>query len=158
MSLRNGLLGALAVLSVAGWASAAPADEVVTTTYYAGPNRGLLWSGAIAAGVPYISSVVVAAESSHPGDEALYIPVAGPWVDLAQRGGCPVSVMSCNGETLNKVLLVGDGLFQAVGSIAILAAFLAPEHRHHHYASEPKLQLAPLTLRGGSGFAVFGSF
>ena len=63
----------------------AQSHETVTTT---GPNRELLHSGILALGVPYVASVVVAATSDRTEDKHLYIPVAGPWMDLANRSGC----------------------------------------------------------------------
>jgi len=53
----------------------AQSHETVTTT---GPNRELLHSGIFALGVPYASSIVVAATSDRAEDKHLYIPVAGP--------------------------------------------------------------------------------
>ncbi|MFI5302306.1 MAG: hypothetical protein ACHREM_29795, partial [Polyangiales bacterium] len=46
------------------------------------PNPYLLATGFILWGVPYASSVVVAAQSSNPADQHLYISIAGPWIDL----------------------------------------------------------------------------
>jgi hypothetical protein len=155
MSLRKILLGALALSALAAWPSQAHAEEVV----YAGPNRPLLWSGVVTAGIPYIASVAVAAESSRTGDQSLYIPFVGPWVDLAQRGGCPVSLPTCNAETFNKVLLVGDGILQGIGAITILSSFFVPERVffRRRYANV-NFEVAPLTLRSGSGLAVLGTF
>src|SRR5580658_9317570 len=108
--------------------STARADEVVVReSVYGGPNRTLFWSGVFTAGVPYVASTIVGAESDYSPDRALFIPIAGPWVDLAQRGGCPISSASCNTETLNKVFLVGDGILQGIGAITIVSAFLFPE-------------------------------
>jgi hypothetical protein len=161
MSSLKVILGTLAAATVAAFAQSTRADEVVTReTVYLGPNRGLLWSGIVAGGGPYLASVIVAGESSNTSDHALFIPVAGPWVDLSQRGGCPVSQSSCNTETLNKVLLVGDGVLQAVGTIAILAAFLSPERDslRHRVATTPTLHITPTAGPTGSGLAVLGTF
>jgi hypothetical protein len=159
MSLCKVVLGSIAIATIAAWAPVATADEVVySETVYAGPNRALLWSGVVALGIPYTASVVVASESSRTGDAALFIPIAGPWVDLVQRSGCPVALTTCNGETFNKVLLVGDGLLQGVGAIAILSSFFVREHRHRTNASVPQLHFAPMSVRAGSGLAVLGTF
>ncbi len=157
--LLSTLATAIGVVS-AGWSTTARADEVVVKeTVYMGPDRGLLWTGVVAGGIPYIASVVVAAESDHTGDTALFIPVAGPWVDLAQRGGCPVANTSCNGETFNKVMLVGDGILQGIGALAIVSAFLLPERgRGRHASLSPELHFTPLTMPGGGGFAALGTF
>ena len=54
-------------------------DQTSTT----GPNRTLLHSGIWVLGLSYVPAIVVAAESSRSEDRKLYIPVAGPWMDLA---------------------------------------------------------------------------
>jgi hypothetical protein len=159
MSFRYAVLASIAAVIVAAWAPVSRADEVVySDTVYVGPNRALLWSGIVTLGVPYTASVFVAAESSRSGDKALYIPIAGPWVDLVQRSGCPVALTTCNSETLNKVLLVGDGVFQAVGTIAILSSFFVRHQRGRGRASGRELHLAPMSVRTGSGLAVLGTF
>jgi hypothetical protein len=87
------------------------------------PNRALLMTGLILGGVPYVGSVAVAATSGHPGDSNLWIPIVGPYIDVANRGGCPASG-SCAGETGNKALLVTDGVIQTIGAIEILGSFI----------------------------------
>ena len=74
-------------LTAASWSLGASAQsrETVSTT---GPNRALLHSGVFMLGVPYVASIIVAAGSDHPGDSNLYLPVAGPWMDLGSRGSC----------------------------------------------------------------------
>ena len=80
------LASAIACASTLSATSAgAQSHETVTTT---GPNRELLRGGILALGVPYAASVVVAATSDRSEDKHLYIPVAGPWMDLANRSGC----------------------------------------------------------------------
>ena len=102
----------------------AGAQEVRNTETH--PNRSMMTSGIFAFGVPYVASVVVAAGSSHPGDHDLYVPVAGPWMDLADRH-CPEGASPCNHEVLYQGLLVVDGIFQGVGALDIIGAFLFPE-------------------------------
>lgn len=83
-------------------------------------------SGLIAAGVPYVASMVVAGTSGHPGDKDLWIPVVGPYVDLGNRGGCPANE-SCGTEILDKTLLVVDGVFQTIGALEILGSLIFPD-------------------------------
>src|SRR4029077_11191764 len=89
----------------------------------------LLGSGIAVFGIPYITSVIVAASSDHDGDHHLYVPLAGPWLDMANRGSCPTGSNACDNETTYKVLLAVDGVFQALGAIEIVSAFLTPEKR-----------------------------
>jgi hypothetical protein len=154
-------VGVVAAAMIAG-SSAAHADEYVAKeTVYEGPNRALLWSGVFTAGVPYVASAIVGAESGYTPDRSLFIPIAGPWVDLAQRSGCPVAAATCNTETLNKVLLVGDGIFQGIGALTTVYGFLSPERHEVVTTSEalkPTIHVAPANVASGYGLAAVGSF
>jgi hypothetical protein len=167
-------LGGLAALAVGLSAQSARAQDAVVvapgnaprvraeTYVYAGPNRALLASGLITFGIPYFSSAIVAASSSHPGDAHLWVPIAGPWLDLGNRGGCPLSSTSCDQETTNKILLVGNGILQAAGAIQLIGAFVFPEHTIAVIpatAVTPKMTLTPTTMaRDGYGLAAVGEF
>jgi len=89
------------------------------------PSQPMLGSGIFTFGASYIPSIVVAAESNHPGDHDLYVPVAGPWMDLGSRH-CSMG-QRCDHEDLYKGLLIADGIFQALGALDIVSAFLFPE-------------------------------
>ncbi len=150
----------IVALSAGLWSSAASAQrrETVTTT---GPNRAMLRTGIFAFGVSYIPSVIVAAESYHSGDKSLYIPVAGPWMDLADRGTCGnLGQPSCDTETAYKVLLVVDGIFQGIGALDIMGAFVFPETRTVTISSgEPHVRVAPAYWgRNGYGFSALATF
>src|SRR5579859_7782694 len=126
-------------------ASAANAQTVVTTrpahetVVTGGPNSALLSSGLFAFGVPYVTSVIVAASSNFEPDKHLYVPVVGPWMDFANRGDCGgLAQRTCDNETANKVLLVADGVLQGIGALEIVGAFLTPE-THTVVATEPRI-------------------
>jgi hypothetical protein len=149
------------------WVSSASAQTVVTTrarsretVVSAGPNSALLSSGLFAFGVPYVASVVVASTSSESADKNLYIPVVGPWTDLANRSGCGgFGQRSCDTETANKVLLVADGIFQGIGALEIVGAFLMPETRTVYVAGEPRVLVGPSRVGySGYGLAAAGTF
>src|SRR5262245_57411965 len=104
----------------------APQPGAVTTETSTGPNTALITTGLVSFGLAYGSSVIVASQSNHQGDDRLYIPVAGPWLDLANRGGCSdINNSRCNGETTNKVLLVVDGVVQGAGVLAVVGGILS---------------------------------
>ena len=105
---------------------AAPHD---TITYEESmPNGALIASGLTMFGVSYIPSMIVAASSNQPGDTTLFVPIVGPWMDLAQRdSGCPYG--RCARDTGNKVILVMDGVFQGLGALQIAGGFLFPTTR-----------------------------
>src|SRR5882762_4110338 len=64
-------------------APAAPAAVVAERSVL--PNPGLLGVGIGTFVVSYGPAVAVGAISDHKGDHNLFIPVAGPWIDLGNR-------------------------------------------------------------------------
>jgi hypothetical protein len=150
-------VGALAL--VATTHSLARAERpVVTETVTTTPNRSLLHSGVVTLALAYVPAFVVATESSLEADQALYVPVAGPWIDLANR-----DCSTCTNETANKVLLVTDGIFQGIGALNILGAFVFPETRVVTAREKPaqvaRLRLSPGRFGSGSyGVLASGAF
>ncbi|WP_394846774.1 hypothetical protein LZC95_04830 [Pendulispora brunnea] len=144
------------------------------------PNRKLLIGGVLTLGVAYAPAAVVGSTSDHHGDRSLLIPLAGPWIDLADRGPCGGSgQQSCGDDTGNRVLIAVDGVFQAIGALQILGAFIWPETRRVEViegkgylapvaqkrsvpvAQQQKLQwqVAPARLgRSGYGMSLVGTF
>lgn len=147
------------VAASAGIAPVVHAQEAVDTRT-TGPNRALLHSGVGVLVLSYVPAVVVAATNSRPSDNNLYIPVAGPWMDLSDRGDC----RSCNHESLYKTLLVTDGIFQGLGALEIVGSFLFPEtttvHEHvaHREDLRPRVSFQPAMMGGGAGFLATGRF
>jgi hypothetical protein len=123
------------------------------------PNRPLLLTGAAVIAASYIPPVVVAATSEHKGDEFLYIPLAGPWIDLADRGGCGPN--SCEREGVYKGLLVTAGIAHLVGTGLIVSSLVVPEE-HTRTSAAAKTQ-KPMVLpaqvgRSGAGLTLVGTF
>ncbi|MGA2447429.1 MAG: hypothetical protein ABTD50_01995 [Polyangiaceae bacterium] len=86
--------------------------------------------GAVVLGLAYLPSAYVAAGSSLPADQALYVPVLGPWIDLANRPSCsqpvyPAGVTvpadACAPESAYRAALVTAGALQAAGAILLFA-------------------------------------
>jgi hypothetical protein len=159
MSQRVAVMTVTALSSIL-WVSRAKAQAVHETVTESGPNRALLSSGLFAVGVPYVASVVVATESDHAGDKNLYLPVVGPWLDLADRGGCNgVGQTPCTTETGNKVLLVLDGIIQGIGALDLVGAFVFPETRTVTVSERPRVFVAPAYLgKDGYGVAALATF
>jgi hypothetical protein len=135
-------------------------DETSTT----GPNRALLRSGVWTLGAAYAPALIVAVESNRTADKRLYIPVAGPWLDLSSRGKC-AATEKCDHETTNKVLLAVDGVFQGIGALNIIGSFLFPETRSvtvasngHKGASGFSIRVVPTRVEGAYGVAAVGKF
>jgi hypothetical protein len=142
------------------------ATERVPREHYIGPNRAMLTSGIVVLGLSYGISLGVAAESDHFGDSHLYVPIAGPWMDIADRGRCGSATTSACGdnETANKVGLAIDGVFQAIGAFSIVGAFLWPEEATTTVVAakteppKPQVHITPTAGRNGTGLAVIGTF
>jgi hypothetical protein len=185
--MKRHLIAALAATAVASpllaWTTTARAQDpngyyyAPTTVVppraestYAGPNRALLTTGLISFTGAYVPSVIVGAESSQPADHHLYVPVVGPWLDLADRPGCGIRSIGCDRETTNKVLIIASGVFQGAGVLTTLSSFIFPEHsttvttagtdtKQAAAADKPSVHVTPTDLgAGGYGLAAYGGF
>lgn len=148
----------------------APARRVVLEpqfeTIYDDYNAPVFTTGALIFGASYGASVIAAAQASDDnrerGFDRLYIPVAGPWLALSERGECPIASTACDRETTTKVLLVANGIFQAAGVLAMIDGILEPSSRRVQVRTtevDTKIRVTPATIgKGGSGVAVFGRF
>jgi hypothetical protein len=130
---------------------------------YTGPNRALIGTGLVTFALSYIPAVIVAGESRQPADRHLYIPVAGPWMDLANRPDCgPRGSVTCDTETTNKVLLAVSGVFQGLGVLTTLAGLFSTEHEGPQTVeaqTKPSVHVSPAQMgAGGYGLAAFGTF
>jgi hypothetical protein len=137
------LITSIGVIALMGFTRTASADDGVVVkdqVQTTGPNQTLLHSGIWIFVLSYVPAVIVAAESSRSGDKNLYIPVAGPWMDLATRGACAPNV-ACNNETVNRVLIVVDGVFQGLAALDFVGAFVFPETRTVTTSSSERAQL-----------------
>jgi hypothetical protein len=133
----------------------ARADTVVTDS--SGPS--LISSGLVTLGLGYGAAAIVAATSNHPGDNRLYVPVLGPWLDIGDRGSCPIGSNACDHETTNKILLIGDGIVQAAGAATILAGILTPGRTTVATKHFSIAQIVPVTFgQGRPGLAAYGWF
>lgn len=138
----------------------APRRDVITRQIVE-PNGALIASGVVMFGAAYGASVVVASQSNNPADSRLYIPVAGPWMDLAARPNCPSTLqIACRNETTNKVMLVADGVFQGLGALQMLGGLLFPETRTIVVSRTvaKDVHIAPTGGAGGVGMMAYGKF
>jgi hypothetical protein len=134
----------------------APRSDVVVREE-AVPNAGLILSGSLMLGITYTSSLIVGASSERDSDKHLYVPLAGPWIDLADRGGCDdAGGTGCDNETRNKVLLVADGIFQGIGAAQIVGGFAFPRRRV--VAKTADVRIVPNVGRAGYGLTASGTF
>lgn len=124
------------------------------------PNVPLITGGLVTFGLSYVPALVVASQSSQSADRNLYIPVAGPWLDFANRPGCGPGGASCNTETTNKVLLGVDGVFQGVGAVMTVLGLLTPETHTAAAANadKPTIHVSPTSVGTGYGLGAVGTW
>jgi hypothetical protein len=139
-----------------------PVKEKVRTTESTGPDARAVGGGIFTFGVSYAVAFGVAATSGHQGDRHLYVPLAGPWVDFGDRGACPTTG-SCGNETMFRVLIVADGIFQALGALSVVSGFLFPTTHEvttttATTTSVPTIRVVPDCSHGGLGLAALGTF
>jgi len=128
------------------------------TTEGSAPNSTMLGTGIAVLGLSYGSAVVVGATSARTDDRTLFVPIVGPWFDLANRPACGIGV-SCNDENTAKVLLVTDGVFQAIGTLSIVGSFLEPETRRVRTVQSGTVRLVPAYFGAGTpGLLAVGAF
>jgi hypothetical protein len=114
-------------------------------------------------GVSYGFAIGVASTSGHQGDSHLYVPIVGPWLDLGDRGHCPQAA-SCGNETAYGVLIVTDGVLQAIGALFVVGSFVFPTTRNVTTMTAtatmaPTVQITPVEYaHGGLGLAAIGRF
>jgi hypothetical protein len=112
--------------------------------------RGLWITGLALWGVAWVMDWAVTGLSQEPGDlrGVAFVPVVGPWVQLAMGQGSA----SSEGETL----LIADGIAQAAGlAMIVLGAVLKREVR---VRERPGLSVVVAPARGGASVGLSGSF
>jgi hypothetical protein len=105
------------------------------------PKKGLVIAGPIVFGVPYIFSASVAASSRYSPDRWLYLPVIGPFADLAARAsqqctsntvqvgpGQTDTTESCIDDSGARFTLMLDGLMQTAGATMLILGLALPTH------------------------------
>jgi hypothetical protein len=160
LALAAALLAGIAGVATTTTARAQTATRV-DTVQYAGPDRGLLRSGAWTLSLGYVPALVVAIQSPLPADRYLYVPVAGPWLDIAKRD-CD----GCRHEGLNQFLIAADGVVQGVGALEIVGSFLflertvttRPARRNSRSHTALNLRFKPTRVPGGYGVTAIGNF
>ncbi len=151
------LIACGALLSFSGIASA----QSDTVTEKGGPSRAMLFSGIGTFGISYGAAAIIGSASSLDADHRMVVPIAGPWMALSGRGGCGVGTpRTCDAATTDKVLIITDGVFQALGALLVVESFLNPETvtTTRAEATPPRVQVAPTFGANGYGLAAFGNF
>ena len=139
-------------------------------------KKGLVISGSIIFGVPYLLSMSVAASSRYEPDRWLYAPVIGPFVNLATRSdycnpngtsGTSTS-FDCADDSGVRFFLMMDGLMQVAGATMFVLGLALPttllvRDDAPYVGKKPANQFAwtvqPYAVgRSGYGLGVLGTF
>ncbi len=157
-----GLVAALA------WSTSSLADDSDLAGAESSPTASsgggaLIAIGFVTFGLAYAPAVSTATTSQVPIDKHLLVPVAGPWIDLANRPNCGPTGISCNAEIGNQALLIVDGFFQGLALIQILAGIGQVSHDMSTPVAKvdlkPSVRLRPAQIGAGAyGLAALGKF
>jgi hypothetical protein len=131
--------------------------ESVTVYERHRPNKAYLITGLSILGGTYATTAAFSAANGPVGDKDLYIPIAGPWINLANRtcsGACD------NTDTRDTALIVGSGVLQGVGAGLAIASFFIPEKTPvaRINAGPVKMNISPTASTGGGGLGAIGTF
>jgi hypothetical protein len=123
----------------------------------------LLALGGVTFFLSYLPAMTIANASGLAVDRQLYVPVVGPWIDLAGRPGCGPGSVPCNAEALNQGLLIADGFFQGLAVVQLLAGLSALAHESATPVAKaddrPGVRVSPVQVGGaGYGLAAIGKF
>jgi hypothetical protein len=116
------------------------------------PNRPLLATGSVLLVSSYVPAVIGAAISDRSDADRLYIPVAGPWMTLAQGP---------EEKAGHKALLVADGALQGLGALMMVSSLLIPERTTQNWyliGQNQKVRVGPQHMRAGFGLGASGRF
>jgi hypothetical protein len=116
----------------------------------------------------YLPAAVLGGASSSDWDKALLAPLVGPWIALGMRptpspASCDPDPTACVSDTASRAGYVVSGLVQAVGVMGILVGlpvtseYVPPEEARRRKVG-PSLHAAPVSLPGGAGLLLGGSF
>lgn len=122
------------------------------------PNRALLSTSVGLFGLSYGSSVLGGAISDRNADKRLFIPVVGPWMNLADRG-CNRSNPCGEGEGVAKAMIVTSGIAQGASALLALGSLIIPETRTERVKTAgPSVKIVPMSFGAGGGVGAVGSF
>lgn len=121
------------------------------------PNRPMLSTGAGMFILSYAPSATIGALSDRPEDKRLFIPVAGPWMDLKERD-CHARPCGEN-ENINRAAIIASGVAQGAGALIAVGSLLIPEKaRVEERTAKPSVKILPMSFGAGAGIGAIGRF
>ncbi len=135
---------------------AAPTPGESTTIYAKRtPNKALLITGSSLFVSTYATTAALAGANGGLGDKDLYIPIAGPWINIADRNGA-----NYENNTRDTVLIAGSGVLQGIGALMAVSSFFVPEKvpAARIQAGNVQMQIVPQAGAGAGGLGAVGVF
>jgi hypothetical protein len=135
---------AIVFVAIATATRDARAQDVVVERREVPVGAGVPWIGAgtVVSSISTGVALIVATTSTYDYDRLLFIPIFGPFIDLAYRPP------SSTEETWARVGLVIDGVAQAAG----LAMLIVGTVMHHQkLPKHPRQLIVPIATSGGAG-------
>ncbi len=135
-------------------------DRVTERTVEKRPNSTLLSTGAGLFVLSYGGSVISGALSDRDDDKRLFIPVAGPWMNLANRT-CAAPTPCGENEDVAKAMIVTSGIVQGAGVLLALGSLIVPETtsiRERTKSARPGVTVLPMSFGAGAGIGAVGRF
>jgi hypothetical protein len=139
------------------------ADTETERTVNRRPNRTLLSTGTGIFVLSYGSSVIAGAVSDRDSDKKLFIPVVGPWMDLADRS-CTGANPCGNNEDVAKAMIITSGVVQGAGVLMALSSLIIPEstsiteRTRTAKLTKPEVHVLPVSFAAGAGVGAVGRF
>lgn len=153
-------LASIGLVSVAAPASAQETtgrDQPQQSTSYQ-PHKPLLITGGSLLLAGYATSVGIGAVSDFKPDDRLFVPIVGPWMNLAERP-CAVGDSGCgNDEDLAKATMVSLGVIQAAGAGLTIASFFVKERPSETRIKVPDNTATFRIVPYGAGLGAVGRF
>jgi hypothetical protein len=120
------------------------------------PNKALLITGSALLVGTYVTTAALAGANGPEQDKNLYIPVVGPWLNLADR----TTASGRAGDTRDTVLIAGSGVLQGAGAALLITSFFVPEKvpAARISAGNVKMQITPTAAPGAGGLGAIGTF
>jgi hypothetical protein len=118
------------------------------------PNKVVLVTGGALLVGTYATTAALTAANGPTEDKDLYIPVVGPWINLADRGD------NRSNQTRDTILIAGSGVLQGIGALMAVSSFFIPEKvpAARIQAGPVKVRVTPTAGPGVGGLGAIGTF
>ena len=134
---------------------APPTGESTTIYQKRTPNKAMLITGSALFVSTYVTTAALAGANGGLGDKDLYIPIVGPWINIAER-----TPGQYENNTRDTLLIAGSGVLQGVGAIMAVTSFFVPEKvpAARIQAGSVKMEITPQAGAGVGGLGAVGVF